>query len=539
MKGLRHVDGTFVLDVAALHSQFVGASPSFSVEVPPSAGKVIALVPGSRRQFAAGLLRIWGEGRTALLAPGPELLQRFAYDGSLLRSIDSGSLRCVEEGFAEERGEHGLITLRAGDRICEILTSGSSGQPQVFAKTASQLMTEAQALTQVLALGAADCVLATTAFHHVYGLLFGLLAPWFSGARIVADPKNEPSRFHPDEIARLAREHDVTHLITVPAHLTALLDAKVEFSRLRTVVSSAAFLESEIARAFEERYSVQVIDVLGSTETGGIATKRPALGGAFTPLPGVEIFFEEEALLVRSPFVEDPTRFTETGDRARLRDDGTFEHLGRGDGIVKVGGKRISLQEIENLTRSIVGVKDVASLSRKVKSMRGEEILLAVAAEGLEREEIRRALAGKLERVFVPRRIRVLGALPRDERGKLSRKDVEGLFDEEGLFNDVPLPAPERVEVQLSIDEGSPRFRGHFADNPLLPALAQLTDLVLPEIRRHFGGGELSQLSRVKWTHPLRPGAKVALFLQQKTTGIAFEIRSGDTSCCTGTARLR
>jgi 3-hydroxymyristoyl/3-hydroxydecanoyl-(acyl carrier protein) dehydratase len=244
----------------------------------------------------------------------------------------------------------------------------------------------------------------------------------------------------------------------------------------------------------------------------------------------VKVKLVDDQLVIASPFLEDPDSATATGERARINPDGTFEHLGREDGIVKVGGKRISLQEIDRLVCSLDNVTDAMALSRKVDTLRGQEILLAIAGGGLTKDAIKRHLRGHIEPVFLPRKIRIVGSLPRDERGKLSRALVMNLFDDP--------QGGGRVSIHLTVDKESPRFSGHFPGDPLLPALAQLNDIILPQIRKRYSRGALQQLRRVKWTKPLRPGAKITLHLTPKNSGVFFEIVEGDDTCCSGTALL-
>src|SRR5690606_7722367 len=132
---------------------------------------------------------------------------------------------------------------------------------------ARQLLGEALVLRDLLQLGPTDVVLSSTAPHHLYGLLFSVFAPWAAGARVVTHPDNEPEAFHPEKIAKLVTGLGVTRLITVPAHLRALVAARVELPSVTTIVSSAAPLDAEDATRAAEMFGAQVLDVLGSTET--------------------------------------------------------------------------------------------------------------------------------------------------------------------------------------------------------------------------------------------------------------------------------
>lgn len=511
----------FALDARGADRCIIGSESQTTPDVSAlEKDRRYALWPPDRSTFIRGLLTLWTSGSVPVLLPrAPD------------ESTQSSSLGRLS--FSDALPEDlGTITFGADDVVCEIFTSGSTGSSQIFRKTARQLFSEALALKQLLGLSPEDTTLATTASHHLYGLLFGVVAPICTASRIVASPRNEPDVFHPDEIAALAATHDVTCLISVPAHLHALLQAPIQLPSVKTIVSSAAPLDPVVARQLEEKFGATVVDVLGSTETGGIATRRAARTRAWTPLPGVRVSVDEnDRLLIRSPFLESPDSDERSDERARIHEDGTFEYLGRADDVIKVGGKRISLGEIEKLALEIPGVARCACLSRPVPSLRGEEILLVATPESLKKDDLRAALRRHLDPAFVPRKIRLVSSLPFDERGKLKRADLLELFT-------TPDAPRNLVEKTLHVPPQWSRFAGHFEGDPLLPALSQLTDFILPEIRRAFGGTSLASLKRVKWTHAIRPGAELNLRLEKKSGGVYFQLSEGPIVACSGTASL-
>ena len=92
------------------------------------------------------------------------------------------------------------------------------------------------------------------------------------------------------------------------------------------------------------------IEVLGSTETGGIAFRQQTgnLDWPWQPLPGVRARVHQELLAVCSPFLPEPTTWLPTGDRAELVDEQRFHLRGRADRMVKLSEKRLSLTAMES-----------------------------------------------------------------------------------------------------------------------------------------------------------------------------------------------
>lgn len=399
----------------------------------------VVLLCEERTEFITGLLGIWFSGRVAVLASSAAVAQQIAGEDSMglvsKRGVELGGRACLElsELLQEEEGAGPFGEQWSSETpLAVLVTSGTTGQPERFLKTAGQLLGEVEALLSVVSFRLTDRVAATIPAHHLYGLLFSVLLPLRAGVPLILGESWAPSSFHPLRVARELREHSVSHLVSVPVHLRSLKEAQVELTGLRAIFCSAAALDPDLAQELERLSSGEVYDVLGSTETGGMALRRPAQESVWRPLPGVSVSTENELLQVVSPYTQLPGEPWFTADRAQVFADQSFFYLGREDGIVKVGGQRISLQEVEQCTRKLSGVFDVAALREGGHAFRGEEIWLAVESEGLTVEQIRAHLREMLPTVFVPRRIRVCAELPRTDRGKLLRTQIRELFRRNG-----------------------------------------------------------------------------------------------------------
>ncbi|MCC6876515.1 MAG: acyl-CoA synthetase [Sandaracinaceae bacterium] len=396
-------------------------------------GDEVVVMCRDRHRFAVALIAAWRRGFAVALPPSaqPDAIDAVRRRGARTvihdvdgvdRGIDVRSAPIVEAARARV-GKEAFASIGPFDRdrvLAIVHTSGTTGTSLACAKTAGQLLGEAQVLVQSFEIARGVRVAAMVPPHHIYGLLFGVLVPLVAGGAY-----HRTTPLHPAEVAEVVRDGDV--IVSVPAHLRALIasDAMPKPSR---IFSSGAPLPPNVAEQLRLRFGWIVTEVFGSTETGGIAWRQSGGRGAWAPLPGVVVRAEDERLVLDSPFLSpSEPRPYRGADRVQLLEDGTFLHLGRADGVLKVGGVRVSIAEIEARLMAIEGVRDAAAIGVEVEGPRGVEVWAAVESD-LSVSEIRRELVRWLAPVAVPRRIKVAGALPREPNGKVTRAALEALF---------------------------------------------------------------------------------------------------------------
>jgi acyl-coenzyme A synthetase/AMP-(fatty) acid ligase len=399
---------------------------------------------GDRFAFLACLLAAWeSSGLPILPANGrPETLRALvdagAADGLVHDGVVQGtpglevSPACVDAGAAGADAlarAARLFARRDHDPLLALYSSGSTGAPSASIKTAAQLFGEADTLARTFDLGARTRLLATAPPHHIYGLLAGVLAPLYAGGAFLRQ-----TPLHAPAIARLVAEHGVDVLCAVPPHLHGLqVLAPGSIAGVTRVFSSGARLPPETAEFMRQRFGLGVTELLGSSETGGIAWRLATDGADWTPLPGVEVSADlDGTLLLDSPFAaRHEPRPRRCADRIEMTAGARFRHLGRADAIVKIAGERVSLPEVEQRLLALDGVRDAAVLALDDAGPRQHEICAAVVAPGLSVADLRQALAGWFDPVAIPRRFALVDRLPREETGKLPRSRLEALFASE------------------------------------------------------------------------------------------------------------
>ncbi|HEY3452077.1 MAG TPA: AMP-binding protein [Myxococcales bacterium] len=503
-----------------------------------------------RYHFAVGLLAAWQAGFGVALPPNGAsetiraLVKKPGVRG-LLDDIDTGE--GIDLRALVGRGGPGepIAPLEPSRRVATLYTSGSTGDHQACPKLASQLLGEALSQVQTFGLAAGSRFCATIPSHHIYGLLYSVLAPLLCGASFLRE-----TPFYAETVVGALERFRCDVLVAVPPHLRGL-EVLEQLPRVSRVFSSAGLLPDETARMLREKFGMEVTNVFGSSETGGIAWRNDPRA-AWTPFPGVKISMGEDCrLLLDSPFLAPETpRPLPCGDRVALEEDGTFRLLGRVDGVVKVGGKRVALAEVEQRVLALPGVKDAAATAVDVDGARGQEIWLAVATDRWTPPAVKAKLREWFDAAALPRRIRVVAAIPREANGKITRRRLRAMFEDPVRTGPtVKVLEPSREErrqedgaevavLTIPVREDLLYFRGHFDGMPILPGVVQLQNLVLQNARRLWPDlKSVRKVRKLQFKRITQPRQTVVLTLKRPAgkPQVDFELtrEGGPTACGT------
>lgn len=334
-----------------------------------------------------------------------------------------------------------------------LYTSGTTGQP----KGAMHRHVDMGAVTDgyavdILEMGQGDTVYSVAKLFFAYGLGNAGYFPPATGATVVLNP----GRPTPDDIAAHVRKYLPTLYFGVPTSYAQVLAADLPsdtFASVRQAVSAGEPLPAEVGRRFRERFGVEILDGLGTTEIAHIVlTNRPGVsvpGTSGTPIDGCEVSLRDEhgnevpngepgALHIAYESVMAGYwnrteqnrralhgRFLATGDTYARNPDGTYACLGRTDDMMKVGGIWVSPAEVEAcilemdkvLSTAVVGALDEAGLT-KPKAF-------VVPAPGAAARDLPDAVQAhvreRLAPYKYPRWVSVVDELPQTATGKIKR----------------------------------------------------------------------------------------------------------------------
>ncbi len=117
------------------------------------------------------------------------------------------------------------------------------------------------------------------------------------------------------------------------------------------------------------------------------------------------------------------------GDWAKMTRDGYFFLFGRSDDVLKVAGKRLGPNEVENLAMTVEGVTE-AAVAGIPDNIKGESVLVFYTGTNTDRtrDNIREAVVNGLGKSFAPKYVIWLPQLPKTRNGKIMRRVVRSAF---------------------------------------------------------------------------------------------------------------
>lgn len=440
-----------------------------------SKGKNILLFLDSGFNFVKGFYAILFSGNVPILVNNKlkETLQSLEklYDYVLTdeknrkhldkyQSLDDDRM-LILDSIDKETTSHTEYTERvvsANDKMLYLFTSGSTGNPKLVEKTYSNMMIEVAFLKGLLKTDNRDLYLPLVPSFHIYGLLFSVLLPLYIGGSIRLDLPFSPSGIIEDGLIKNSNiiVGNPTQYISISKFFNDY--EKSDFKHIKYCISSTMAIDSEIITKFYKEAGIKIIEVYGSTETGGIAYRKYYDSPYWKMFPYINYNIDQDyenevedtkdktgVLELDSPALSkqnssnNADKLFSTGDVIELCDDNTddksFTLLGRVNQIIKAGGNRVSAIEVENTVKKCSEVKDAVVIGLRTSGLRGESIVAYVElsngdkCETVSIKEIKNYCRNKLPDFKIPKTFVVLPSIPRTNNGKVLYKKLPSVID--------------------------------------------------------------------------------------------------------------
>ena len=337
--------------------------------------------------------------------------------------------------------------------IC--FTSGTTGEPKGVMHSQATIMYHSRALGSVLGLTRDDKILMGSPLGHYTGFAYGVNMPLMLGSKIVL-----MDMWEPETAVRLIAEERVTWTMGATPFLMDLTRANVldsyDVSSLRYFVCAGATIPNALVEEAHQRLPCRVISAWGMTEDGAVTIVSPndppsrAAESDGGPVPGMEVRIvdpvsraplptdTEGALVARGPgqFVGyykradlweeayDSEQWFDTGDLARMDEQGYIRISGRTKDIVIRGGENVPVVEVEEILFRHPKVMEVAVVGTTDPRMgeRACACVTLVAGERLSFDELQAWFdKSRTAKQYWPERLEVFDELPKTPSGKIQK----------------------------------------------------------------------------------------------------------------------
>ena len=318
------------------------------------------------------------------------------------------------------------------------LTSGTTAAPRAVRFRSEQLLADCENICETMGISQRDSNFGVIPISHSYGFS-NLLTPLIARGVSLALSNDRIPRAVIDGLAATGA--------TVFPGMPVFYQSFCEMSEAPSLqglwlcISAGAPLPPETAQAFCEKFGREIHSFYGASECGGICYAReaqPVPGFVGEAMSGVEIEQidpDEPASLIRvrsravaAGYFPEPDE-DKLGHGVFVPDDllektqGGYRIAGRSSDLINVAGKKVHPAEVEAEILRCQGVRAAVVFGRE-SERRNEEIAACVVAKGLSERELLAHCRARLSSWQVPRRIYFVEAIPVNERGKTSRREL-------------------------------------------------------------------------------------------------------------------
>jgi long-chain acyl-CoA synthetase len=330
--------------------------------------------------------------------------------------------------------------------VCTIIyTSGTTGTPKGAMLTHKNLISNAQAFSQVFTYHPSDRILCILPMYHCFAWTAAVLTPLLNGCSIKI-----LEHFSKETITAI-RENALTIIFGIPNMFRLLFQwgTKRDFSHVKLFVSGGSSLPQEISEQFYKIIGKKVVEGYGLSEASPIVSLNPINKVKYCsigkPLPGIEVKIvdnenntlhngETGELLVHGPNVmhgyyklpEETAKVLQngwlhTGDLAYIDHEGYLFIVDRLKDMIITNGENIYPREIEELLYAYPDVAEAAVIGNcdKLHGTSVHAYIVANKESTIDKKALKIYLQEKLAPYKVPRKFSIVNSLPKSSTGKI------------------------------------------------------------------------------------------------------------------------
>jgi fatty-acyl-CoA synthase len=370
----------------------------------------------------------------------------------LLTVLPSDTVRIVGDQHDEQIKEQSTSPLPAPSHPggLVLLTSGTTGTPKGASRNKIDPLQSAQVLDRIpLTRNGTYCIAAP--LFHATGLATCALGLALGNRIVLA------RRFDPESTLKSITAHHAATLILVPTMLQRILDlgpevlAKYDTSSLEVVFAAGSSLSPDLCRRTDDAFGAVLYNLYGSTEVAVAAVATPhelrqAPGTVGRPPVGCTLAaYDERRRRITAPgrvgtlFVSSGLSFSgytdggnkevvdgllSTGDTGHFDETGLWFVDGRDDDMIVSGGENVFPLEVENLLADHPGIVEAAVVGVDDAEFGKRLAAFVVSREDVDADEVKSYVRAHLARHKIPRDVVFIDRLPRNETGKVLRKQL-------------------------------------------------------------------------------------------------------------------
>ncbi|MDX3629921.1 long-chain fatty acid--CoA ligase [Streptomyces europaeiscabiei] len=350
----------------------------------------------------------------------------------------------------------------ADDPAILMFTSGTTGTPKGVVLTHGNLWWNSVNVELRLDTRRGDVTYAAAPLFHIGALNSFVLRTLVRGGTVVIRRGFDPQTCLEDLVThRVNSVFGVAQMFAALARQPGLFDE--DLSHLRSIVVAGAPVPPSLIELYA-KHGVLLQQAWGLTETAPFATHLPVertldkIGSAGIPMPFTEVRVVDAAtntplrpgepgeIVVRGPNVTagywntpeanhaafDEEGWFHSGDIGYLDEDGYLYIVDRLKDMIISGGENVYPAEVERVLASMPGVVDVAVVGIPDEQW-GETVQAVMSVDdtaAITLEAVHEYAAGQLARYKLPRRLKIVPAVPRNASGKLDKAGVRRLAHE-------------------------------------------------------------------------------------------------------------